>query len=130
MAPCSDDQMAGDSDPSSWTWQEVQFRLACLAGTDISTWVDVEMDIKVDLTNSCPDMDGNFGNFYFVGQSWSDSPGWNQFAGTTISTNAGTGWQHIKTSLASLPSRGSESARARYQLAALHQQHAGHVLLD
>jgi len=91
--------------PSSWTWQEVQLPIGVAwPGTDISTWVDVEMDIKVDLTNSCPDMDGNFGNFYFVGQSWSDSPGWNQFAGTTISTNAGTGWQHIKTSLASLPS--------------------------
>jgi hypothetical protein len=86
---------------ASWTWQEVQLNFDQAGpGIDCTKWLDVECDLMVDKTNSYPDLDGNYGHFYPVGQSWTGS-GWTQFAPMTI-TNS-TGWEHYKASIASFP---------------------------
>jgi hypothetical protein len=77
-------------------WQEMQLNFT--GNHDLLSYIDVELDIKVDAAHSTIN-NGNYGSLYPVIQNWSGgTPGWGQLASQPI-TNNGTGWQHMKFQL-------------------------------
>jgi hypothetical protein len=83
-------------------WQEFQVQNPKWGSPiDISHSINLEFDIKVDVANSYTSFDGNYGELMMVIQG-----GWYKFGQTEV-TNNGTGWQHVKCSLAGIPSPAS-----------------------
>jgi hypothetical protein len=86
------------SDPN-WTssWNDVQ--TAFYTGQfNSSDYISFECDIKVDVTNSFPAMDGSYGAIeLIVNNPWQNVTGWYPL----INTN---GWQHISVPFSAIPS--------------------------
>jgi hypothetical protein len=84
-------------------WQELQLSFQPSANINLSTYIDVEFDIRLDSTNSHAGPNG-YGAIYPVIQNWSGgSPGWGQLTPQFV-TNNGTGWQHMKFQLVGVAS--------------------------
>lgn len=77
-------------------------------GIDTRKYVNLEWDIKVDMTNSFPAGDGAYGMVQVVCQGWEGANGnpanlgWVVLGNTFAITNLG-GWQHMKQSLVDYP---------------------------
>lgn len=83
------------------SWQEAQLNFN--GSTTLGNFIDVEMDIKVNVTNSYPDPSGNYGQVRYVINNWEGSQqGWQPGSSVTITNTSG--WQHIKLTLAGAPS--------------------------
>jgi hypothetical protein len=87
-----------------WTgsgWQEVQLNFTQSGDLSMSTYINVEFDIKVDVANSHLGANGDYGNINPVLQNWdgNGSPGWDGLSGLTIKNT--NGWQHMVYSVAS-----------------------------
>jgi hypothetical protein len=86
------------SDPnwnSSWNDVQIAFGTPQINSAD---YINFECDIKVDVTNSFPALDGSYGALeLIVNNPWQNVAGWV----TVINTN---GWQHISAPFSAIPS--------------------------
>ena len=86
------------SDPnwnSSWNDVQIAFGTPQINSTD---YINFECDIKVDVTNSFPALDGSYGAMeLIVNNPWQNVAGWVPL----INTN---GWQHISAPFSAIPS--------------------------
>jgi hypothetical protein len=81
-------------------WQEIQIGFD-QPGIDATKWLKVELDVKIDRTNSNVGPEGNYGALQPVCQSCDGTHGWVELAATTL--NNVDGWQHVVADLSSFP---------------------------
>jgi hypothetical protein len=91
-----------NSDPN-WNenWNDVQIAFATPTATDNffapSNYINFDFDLKIDVANSSPALDGTYGALeLIVNDPWTTVVGWAQIAATN-------GWQHISGSFSGLP---------------------------
>lgn len=78
-------------------WQDAQF--AFNQTIDMSKYVNIEVDVKVDKANSTPDSDGNYGGYQLIANGWNGHQGWTPLgSGPLYNISTNNGWQHLKAS--------------------------------
>lgn len=84
-------------------WEEVQLSLN--GGVDLTAWLNVELDIKVDQAASHLGPNGNYGEVVVICNGWNGHQGWTWLGGSyqlfPVATNGG--WQHLKFSTTAYP---------------------------
>ena len=92
------------SDPnwnSGWNDVQIAFGTPQITNTD---YINFECDIKVDVTNSFPALDGSYGAMELImGSPWQNVAGWVPLANTN-------GWQHISAPFSAIPSNSYSQA--------------------
>ncbi|HVV70372.1 MAG TPA: hypothetical protein VHI52_02565, partial [Verrucomicrobiae bacterium] len=86
------------SDPAwSSSWNDVQIAFGT-PQINSSDYINFECDIKIDVTNSFPALDGSYGALeLIVNNPWQNVAGWVPLANTD-------GWQHIAAPFSAVPS--------------------------
>jgi hypothetical protein len=91
-----------NSDPN-WNedWNDVQIGFATPTASDNyyapSNYISFDFDLKIDVTNSSPALDGTYGALeLIINDPWTTVVGWAPIAATN-------GWQHISGSFSGLP---------------------------
>jgi hypothetical protein len=97
-----------NSDPN-WNenWNDVQIGFATPTATDNyfapSNYISFDFDLKIDVANSSPALDGTYGALeLIINDPWTTVIGWQQIAATN-------GWQHISGSFSGLTGTNSEA---------------------
>jgi hypothetical protein len=92
------------SDPnwnSSWNDVQIAFGTPQISSTD---YINFECDIKVDVTNSFPALDGSYGALELIlNNPWQNVAGWVTLANTN-------GWQHISAPFSGVPANNYSEA--------------------
>ncbi len=80
-------------------WEECQLSFNC--NIDLTAWLDVEFDVKVDKANSYPDQNGGYGQVAGICNGCNGQPGWTWLGnGVVANITTNGGWQHFKFSTA------------------------------
>ncbi len=89
-------------------WQDSKLIFAApWPGVDCPNYVNLEFDLKIDIPNSFPAADGNYGYIQVVAQGWNgaglntEAYNWQQFG--WVNVNNVTGWRHIVVPLSTFP---------------------------